>query len=325
MNQNTSCIINLGNKPFKYISNFSGYIGFESPKYCTTSSWLNRYNLASNVTYFLSNKLSLPEDIVDTCLINEVSLDYSHEMGFEIVKTNATSTPLIDTIFKDDNTLFNSNKPNGTNICFKVSGFIPIEFVLTGITIRCSTSSNGFKVMVFISNIDDEPDFDQYNWCSHWNQQQYNQHFKNKTSSIRKPHEPIAFLSTNSSSCNVKLSNPTRGKYITLKIIANQVHNGLHIEYVKFDCIHGKHPLSDLMGKANKQQAIQKRNDIISILKKHINIANKNEGIDKAQVDINNESLTEMSQIIANRLSVSVSSLDCVMLEPTRRIKNLNF
>eukprot|EP01084_Bolivina_argentea_P273834 466572_1 len=268
LNQNTSCVINLGNKPFKYDFSSQGYVGFESPKYCTTSSWLNRYNLASDVTYYLSNKLPLPSEIINTCLVNEVSLDTLHEMRFEIVKTNAQSTSLIDQIFKDDNTLFNSNKPSGTNICFKISGFKPTEFVLIGITVRCSTSSNGFKVMSFISNNDNEPDFDQYNWCSHWNEQQYLSYVKNnKNNIITKPHEPIAFLCTNSSSCYIKLTTPMIGKFITLKIIANVIHNGLHIEYIKFDCIHGKHPLSNLMGSHNKDKAIKKRNDIINELK----------------------------------------------------------
>jgi len=182
---------------------------------------------------------------------------------------------------------------------------------------------------VFISNNDQEPDFDQYNWCGHWNEQQYNQYFRNTSiDAMRKPHEPISFLSTNSSSCHVKLPNPVRGKYITLKIIANVVHNGLHIEYIKFDCIHGKHPLSDLMGKDQKQLAIEKRDEIITVLKKYINTLSTEGGNaeEKEFEEIDNESLTEMSQIIANRLSVSVSSLDCVMLEPTKEeLKRFKF
>lgn len=193
LNQNTSCTVNLGAKPFKFKP--SGYIGFESAKYCSTSSWLSRYSMASDVTYYLSNGLNLPTQIVDQCLANEVALDYGQEMRFEIAKCNAMTTPSMDYIFKDDTSLFNSTQPSGTTLCFKVSGFEPAEFVLTGITVRCSTVSNGFKVMAFISTKETEPDLDQYSWCGHWSEQQYSQWAKGRRT-MRKPHEPIGFVAT---------------------------------------------------------------------------------------------------------------------------------
>jgi hypothetical protein len=46
----------------------------------------------------------------------------------------------------------------------------------------------------------------------------------------------------------VKLDQPRRGKYITLKISSLQPSNGLFIERVIMTCIHGAHPLGALLG-----------------------------------------------------------------------------
>lgn len=156
----------------------------------------------------------------------------------------------------------------------------------------------------------------------------------------------------------LKLENPTRGRFVTLRIAANVVHNGLHIEFVKFDCVHGDHPLAEYMAKGRGSEAIEKRNEIVSQLRRFMVAADEGDngqneeneenvpngpnganhgdeevangpngvsagkgggliGIEDGVEKIDNESLTELSQVIADRLSVSPATLDCVMLSPT--------
>ena len=309
LNQATQCVVNFGNEPFVHLPKDDDYIGYEN-KFIKTSSWLKRYKVASDVSTLLTNRLPFGDKLINDCLKDEASLDSSHKMSFEIVKSNATTViSTMDKILHDDGGNWGTFIQD-TNIVLKIKGYEPSEFVLRSMNIRCSSSTNGFHGMIFISQT--EPDFDQFEWCKHFTQEQFDSFEKRRgNNKIRRPHEPVGFFKTDNYSINLKLKNIARGKFLTVKIISPIGATNLYIEYIKLDCIHGSHPLSSLVG--NKDELNKKRTEIISTLTTNI-VNDNNNKVWNLTMD---EILTEMSQIIADRIGVGISSLDCVMLKPT--------
>ena len=142
LNQNTTCTINLGKTPFKYpeVVSLLGYSPIEHDA-IRTSSWLTRYALASEVTGILDSRKIMPERILADALQNEASLEHSHDMTFEVAKSDAPQQLNIDNILIDSALSFNPAKPNNLHLTFKVSGVEDQEFVLRSVTIRyvCGT------------------------------------------------------------------------------------------------------------------------------------------------------------------------------------------
>ena len=159
------------------------------------------------MTKLLTKREVLPDNIVSSALTTEASLEYPHAMRFEIVKSNSEFSPMLDNILQDNGVTWTSAKPQDTNITFKVSGYEPVEFVLRAITIRCNntTNSGGFRGMVFTGPTD--PDFESFDWCKHFNQQQFDQ-FEKRRKGPRRPHEPVSFFKTEASSCHIKMNPP---------------------------------------------------------------------------------------------------------------------
>ncbi|ETO14536.1 hypothetical protein RFI_22832, partial [Reticulomyxa filosa] len=313
LNQNTQCVINLGSEEFAFPpSPTEGYVPFEHAG-ILSSSWLKRYQVASDVTMLLTKRVPLPDNIVDSSLASEASLEYSQKMRFEVVKSNAIRGASADVILQDNPTTAFSMKPDNTNITFKVSGHEPVEFVLRSVGVRCPPSVTSFKIFVFVGNND--PDFDSFEWCRHWDQKAFDSfesRKRNTSSTVRKPHEPVAFLDVPGSAGHVKIKPPVSGKYVTLKLVARDTggFGGFSMEYISFDCIHGSHPLANLIG--DTDESVKKRTEIVHSLKSVIQSKCSNWTLPM------DEALTEMSQIVATRLGVDVITLDSVMLTPNK-------
>ncbi|ETO26164.1 ubiquitin protein ligase [Reticulomyxa filosa] len=313
LNQNSQCVINMGLEEFAFPPNPNeGYVPFEHAG-ILSSSWLNRYQLASDVTMFLTKRATLPDNIVDSALTGEASLEYSHKMRFEVVKSNAIRGANADTILQDNTLSARSTKPENTNITFKVPGHETVEFLLRGVNVRCPTSVTAFKMFVFVGNND--PDFDSFEWCRHWDQKAFDSFESRKratNATLRKPHEPVGFMENTGSTGYIKLTPPVAGKFVTLKFVARDRGDfgSLSIEYISFDCIHGSHPLASLIG--DHERAVKRRAEIIHALKGTIQAKCGNWSLPM------DEALTEMSQMVATRLGVEVTTLDAVMLIPNK-------
>jgi hypothetical protein len=301
LNQQTFCTVNYGSEEFTYFPG-GDFSPLEHPG-LKASSWLTRYRLANEMTRYLTKREPFSDEIVAAALKTEASLEYSHDLRFEIVKSNTTGGK-IDNILNDDGTIWSSSRPSDTSITFRVSGFEDTEFVLRGISIRSGNSSYTSKCMVFVGQT--EPDFDSFDWCKHFTRKQFLQfESRRKAGTVRKPHEPIAFFEISGADAHAKFKPPVRGKFVTVKIQAQSGQAHLQMDYVKFDCIHGGHPLSSLIG---TDDAVKRR---VEMLASYTSLIQSDYAKWSLAMD---EQLTELSQVIASRTGVAVMQLDSVMM-----------
>eukprot|EP00457_Paulinella_chromatophora_P002488 gb/GEZN01002493.1/.p1 GENE.gb/GEZN01002493.1/~~gb/GEZN01002493.1/.p1 ORF type:complete len:801 (-),score=154.23 gb/GEZN01002493.1/:58-2190(-) len=184
------------------------------------------------------------------------------------------------------------------------------EFLLQAVQVNLASSLRGFYGLCFISQ--KMPDLDSFAWCDGWRRDQFERFMSCKKASREalRAHEPVAYLeSTSGASALTKLDAPKRGRFLTLKLSVTQVGTRLLVERVLFSCVHGSHPLRDLIGTPLLEA---KRKE----LKHMLRLTALQVGQDEKWSLEMDEALVSMVQSICTKLGVRPTSLDAIMLNP---------
>jgi len=301
----------------------------------TQSSWLARYRLASDVTQLVQQRAKLPEDVVRASLEKEASLNPT-DLAFEVHDTDSADSSggsyPPENVLVDDSRYWQNYKTQNAHITFVASGK-DTEFILQEVQFRGMNGYNGYSALVFVGQ--KEPDLDSFSWCDNFTQAHYDRFVAKKKSSKQswRAHEPVAFMTTYTHTASVKLDVPRRGRYITLKFSCK--YGGcMYIEFVKFICLHGSHPLGKYIGTPLLESKAKELHD--SLLKAGLALnagsssssssSNSSTSSDEKVISLApspewtlsmDENLVSMVQSMCNKLSLNIRALDTVMFSPT--------
>ena len=190
-------------------------------------------------------------------------------------------------------------------------------FILKKFTIRLSASASNTRGMVFVS--DTFPDVDSLEWCDKFDKTQFQKFTdrKRKTKQQYRPHEPVCYFET-SDTTTVSLTKARTAVYVTVKLIPENMQ--VNVEYMHFHCIHGDHPLGELIDTPAADALKEKlKNELVEAAHNSEYLAGWTRDMD--------ESLVTLVQAIASSLSISPRKLDSAMFTPTadelQKFKNL--
>jgi len=147
---------------------------------------------------------------------------------------------------------------------------------------------------------------------------------------VYEPQEPVGFGSTKEPTAVIELEKPQRGRFLTIQFYSSLRFEGLGLEYVKPVCVHGEHPLGDILGTPEAAAKVKEiRAELFAAMKtwqneqgkdekkevKHDGKEEKKEG--KGMTLAMDESLAALIQSICSRLNVSPMIMDAIMFAPT--------
>jgi len=289
----------------------SGHCAMEDER-IASSCWLSRYRHASDVTHMLYQRQELPESVVVKALEKEVSLG-AVPMNFEVNSTDIddlarSPTMSPDNVLVDNDSLFSCDKSTNLHMCFNVVGK-DVEVLLQEVQVRLSRNNRGFYGMVFVSQ--KQPELDSFAWCDNFQQAHFTKFLDRKKATRQpwKPHEPVAFFTSSDTFARVKLDQPRRARFITLKISLTVPRGNIFIERVKFVCIPGSHPLSPMFGTPALETKSKEMKDELTKSALAVS-ADSNWTLEM------DEELVSLVQGMCNKLGVGPISLDAIMLNP---------
>jgi hypothetical protein len=129
-----------------------------------TSSWIEKYRLASDVTHLIYERETLPAKVIDDALEYELSsLDRDSEMRFECVQTDESrggfgqpnTAAQCAVLLTDDQTVYGPMKTHNFHLSLKLAGGAETEFILREVKIRTSAArqpGSGVYGLVFVSD-----------------------------------------------------------------------------------------------------------------------------------------------------------------------------
>ena len=82
------------------------------------------------------SRSKIPDSIANKSLENEANVETSHDLKFEISKTDATNSLNSDNVLSPESPSFNPGKTKNIRITFKIRGIDDQDFFLRGCTIR---------------------------------------------------------------------------------------------------------------------------------------------------------------------------------------------
>jgi len=164
--------------------------------------------------------------------------------------------------------------------------------------------------LVFVSP--KPPELDSFAWCDNWQESNYLEWLNRKKAS-RQPwraHEPIGFINGTGPYVQMKLKQPRRARYVTLKLSTTNFSGaGLVLERIKFSCIPATHPLGALLGTPLLDVRARELKD--ELLKTALAVS-----ADKRWTLQQDEELVSMVQTLCSKIGVQPSVLDSAMLSP---------
>jgi HECT-domain (ubiquitin-transferase)/Concanavalin A-like lectin/glucanases superfamily/SPRY domain len=292
------------------------YCPFDDPRF-TVSSWLQRYEMASNTTKTVYHEQPLSGATIADAFGREAQLT-PHPIAMEVHDADCHSPE--DRINVPSNVLdstkssFRTNSAKNCHIVLNVASGEATDVFLCEVMIRMASGWSGFSGMIFVST--SVPDIESFEWCNGFTKNHYKNFCsrKKKSKQAWRPHEPVAFFDTAGLGTVAKLDMPQRCRYITVKMTAkHHSRTSLSISQIVPLCIHGSHPLARLIGSSKlKQEQKSLLNELTTAARKF------NADADTKWDRDWDERLVNMTQSLCSKLGFQITDLDSISLTMDR-------